>query len=129
MTKPKSAAVSINPTTNELAVIASAMLDKKAQRVCSMDLRKPGASICDYFVICNADSTTQVVAITDYVEEMMYTQCNRKVRRSQGKENAFWVIIDYGDIVVHIFQTEYRAFYRLEELWADADIKHYNEAK
>ena len=128
MTKSKSATKTIDQTTNEIEVIASAMLDKKAQRVCAMDLRKPGASICDYFIICNADSTTQVVAITDWVEEMMCSHCHRKPRRSQGKENAFWVIIDYGDIVVHIFQTDYRAFYRLEELWADAEMKHFNHA-
>ena len=115
------------PMVNELDVIAAAMLDKKAQRVCTLDLRKPGASICDHFVICNADSSTQVAAIADYVEERMYLQCRRKPRRSQGKENAFWVIIDYEDIVVHIFQTIYRSFYRLEELWADADVKHYTE--
>ena len=129
MTKPKSTSITPDVTAFEIEVIASAMLDKKAQRVCSLDLRKPGASICDYFVICNADSTTQVVAITDFVEEMMYAQCNRRPRRSQGRENAFWVIIDYGDIVVHIFQTEYRAFYRLEELWADAEMKRHNPAQ
>ncbi|MDR2585643.1 MAG: ribosome silencing factor [Prevotellaceae bacterium] len=111
----------------EIETIASAMLDKKAQRVCAMDLRKPGASICDHFVICNADSSTQVAAIADNVEEMMWTVYTRKPRCSQGKENAFWVIIDYFDIVVHIFLSEYRSFYRLEELWADADTKHFNQ--
>jgi len=116
-------------TLFEIEAITLAMLDKKAQRVCAMDLRKPGASICDYFVICNADSTTQVAAIADYVEERMYAQCARHPRCSQGKENAFWVIIDYVDIVVHIFLTEYRAFYRLEELWADAQIKFYTETE
>ena len=114
-------------TIPEIEVIASAMIDKKAQRVCAMDLRGPGASICDYFVICHADSATHVAAIADYVDEEMYRQCARNARCSQGKENAFWVIIDYGDIVVHVFQTAYRAFYRLEELWADAEIKHFNE--
>ena len=107
---------------SETEVIAAAMLDKKAQRVCSMDLRPVGASICDHFVICHADSGTQVVAIADNVDEMMYVKCQRSTRRIQGKENAFWVIMDYGDIVVHIFQTEYREFYRLEALWADAKI-------
>ena len=114
-------------TKDELGLIAEAMLDKKAQRVCVLDLRKPGASICDYFVICHADSGTQVAAIADHIEDMMYAQCQRKPRCSQGKENAFWVIVDYGDIVVHIFQTAYRLFYRLEELWADADVTHYTE--
>ena len=102
------------------------MLDKKAQDVSSLDLRKLGTTICDYFVICNADSGVQVAAIADNVEEQMILKAGRKVRRSQGKENRFWVILDYSDIVVHIFQTEYRRFYRLEDLWADAVTQHYN---
>ena len=116
------------PILSETELIATAMLDKKAQRVCSMDLRPVGASICDHFVICHADSTTQVAAIADNVDEMMFVKCHRNPRRTQGKENAFWVIMDYGDIVVHIFQTEYRAFYRLEALWADAVTKFYEES-
>ncbi|MDD2419685.1 MAG: ribosome silencing factor [Bacteroidales bacterium] len=111
----------------EIKCIADAMLDKKASFVCSLDLRSTGTAICDYFVICNADSTTQVMAIADNVEEMMHTKCNRKINRMQGKENAFWVIIDYGNIVVHIFQTEYRQFYRLEDLWADAEKTTYQD--
>ena len=111
----------------ELNCIAEAMLDKKAKHVCSLDLKSIGTAICDYFVICNADSKPQVMAIADNVEEMMYKEHNRKVIRSQGKENAFWVIIDYGNIVIHIFQTEYRQFYRLEDLWADAERVMYQD--
>ncbi|MBE6229353.1 MAG: ribosome silencing factor [Bacteroidales bacterium] len=103
------------------------MLDKKAKNVCSLDLREIGTSICDYFVICNADSTPNVIAIADNVEEEMIVKCNRKVMRMQGKENAFWIILDFSNIVVHIFQTEYREFYRLEDLWADAKITKYDE--
>ncbi len=105
---------------DEIAVIAQAMLDKKAKDVVALDLRKIGTSISDYFVICNADSTTQVVAICDSVEEMMESKCGRPAVRKQGRENAFWVILDYSNIVVHIFKTDQRLFYRLEDLWADA---------
>ena len=105
---------------DEIAVIAQAMLDKKAKDVVALDLRKIGTSISDYFVICNADSTTQVVAICDSVEEMMEAKCGRPAVRKQGRENAFWVILDYSNIVVHIFKTDQRMFYRLEDLWADA---------
>ena len=111
----------------EVEIIASAMLEKKAQGVCSMDLRKLNTTICDHFVICHADSGVQVAAIADEVEEQMIVQAGRRVRRSQGKENRFWVILDYSDVVVHIFQTEYRMFYRLEDLWADAETQHYND--
>ena len=109
----------------EVKVIADAMIEKKGQDVVSLDLRKIGTAISDYFIVCNADSTTNVLAIADNVEERMIEHCHRKVIRSQGKENALWIILDYGDIVVHIFQTEYRAFYRLESLWADAARQEY----
>lgn len=110
----------------ELDVIANAMLDKKGQDVVSLDLSSTGTAICDHFIVCNADSTTNVVAIADNVEDAMIEKCSRKVIRSQGKENRFWVILDYGDIVVHVFQTPYRAFYRLEDLWADAERTEYS---
>ena len=111
----------------ELKVIADAMLEKKGKEVISLDLRPIGTAISDYFIVCNADSTPNVVAIADNVEERMLEKCGRKVNRTQGKENAFWVILDYGDIVVHVFQTPYRSFYRLEDLWADADRVVYED--
>lgn len=110
-----------------LKVIADAMLEKKAQEVVSLDLRPIGTAISDFFMVCNADSAPAVVAIADNIEERMIEKCRRKVLRTQGKENAFWVILDYGDIVVHVFQTPYRSFYRLEDLWADADKTIYEE--
>ncbi len=111
----------------EVNCVAQAMLDKKGQNVCSLNLKSIGTSICDYFVVCNADSRPQVMAIADNIEEEMLVKCKRKVTRQQGKENAFWIILDYGNIVVHVFQTEYRNFYRLEDLWADAEKTIYNE--
>ena len=111
----------------ELKVIADAMLEKKGQEVVSLDLRPIGTAISDHCLVCSADSTPNVVAIADNIEERMIEKCGRKVVRTQGKENAFWVILDYGDIVVHVFQTPYRAFYRLEDLWADADRTVYED--
>ena len=111
----------------EIKVIADAMLEKKAQDVVSLDLRPIGTAISDYFIVCNADSAPAVVAIADNIEDRMIEKCRRKVNRTQGKENAFWVILDYGDIVVHVFQTAYRSFYRLEDLWADAERTMYED--
>ena len=111
----------------ELKVIADAMLEKKGQDVVSLDLKPIGTAISDYFIVCHADATTNVVAIADNIEDRMIEKCRRKVARTQGKENAFWGILDYGDIVVHIFQTPYRAFYRLEDLWADAERTEYTD--
>lgn len=103
------------------------MLEKKGQEVVSLDLRKIGTAISDYFIVCNADSSVNVAAIADNVEEKAIVECDRRVLRTQGKENGFWIIMDFGEVVVHIFQTAYRSFYRLEELWADADRTDYNE--
>ncbi|MCI2145663.1 MAG: ribosome silencing factor [Bacteroidales bacterium] len=111
----------------QIRTVARAMLDKKAARVVSLDLRKSGSCICDYFVICDAESATQVQAICDNIEERMLEKCERRVSRQQGRENGFWVILDYSNIVVHVFLTQYRDFYRLEELWADAKKKTYSD--
>jgi len=111
--------------THDLRVIADAALDKKAQEVISLDLRPVGGAISDFFVICNADSTTNVAAIADNIIKEAREKLGIKPLRMQGMENNFWIIIDFGNIVVHIFLTEYRKFYRLEDLWADAPKKEY----
>ena len=110
----------------EVKIIADAMLEKKARDVISLDLRKIGTAVADHFVICNADSSTQVQAIADSVEEAMDAAGHRVVRQ-QGRENAFWIILDYTDTVVHIFKTDQRLFYRLEDLWADAVKTEYTD--
>ena len=112
---------------NVLKVITDAMLDKKGQQVVSLDLSSIGTAISDYFVVCNADSTTAVAAIADNIIVRMEEKCGRKVLRMQGLENDFWIILDYGDIVVHVFLTQYREFYRLEDLWADAERVEYTD--
>lgn len=112
---------------NVLKVITDAMLEKKGQNVVSLDLSPIGTAISDYFVVCNADSTTAVAAIADNVIVRMEEKCERKVLRMQGLENDFWIILDYGDVVVHIFLTQYREFYRLEDLWADAERTEYTD--
>jgi ribosome-associated protein len=110
-----------------LDIAVEAALEKKAQNVISLNFSKLKNSICKYFIICNADSHTQVSAISDNIEDKALEKLNEKVWRRNGFENAFWIILDYGDVVIHIFQTEQRNFYRIEELWADAEIKQYIE--
>ena len=112
---------------NVLKVITDAMLEKKGQQVVSLDLSSIGTAISDYFAVCNADSTTAVAAIADNIIVRMEEKCGRKVLRMQGLENDFWIILDYGDIVVHVFLTQYREFYRLEDLWADAERVEYTD--
>ena len=110
--------------THDLRLIADAAIDKKAENVVSIDLRSLDGAISDWFVICDASNTTQVAAISDNIQKVMKEE-GHKLLRSQGEENAFWIILDYGNILVHIFLREYREFYRLEDLWADVPRKEY----
>ena len=95
--------------------IIRAIQDKKGKNIVSLDLSKIDGAICSCFIVCNADSTTQVAAIA----------AGEKVWRVEGQQNALWIAMDYVDVVVHIFQTELREFYKLEELWADAPATRY----
>ncbi len=104
-----------------IETIVGAIEDKKGKNIVSLDLTGFDGAICSKFVVCNADSTTQVAAIAAGVEEKVL----EKVWRIEGQQNAFWIAMDYVDVVVHIFQTELRDFYRLEELWADAPMTRY----
>ena len=115
--------------THDLRVIADAIIDKKGQNVVSLDLRPVGSSIADHFVICNGDSTTNVAAIADNIMKKAKEELGLKPLRTQGLENDFWIILDYGNIVVHVFMTQYREFCRLEDLWADAPKKVWKERR
>lgn len=108
-------------------VIAQAILDKKGKGVVSLDLTGMDGAICSHFVVCNADSTTQVSAIADGIEEAVYLKLDENPWRVEGKQTSLWVAMDYIDVVVHIFQSELRDYYRLEDLWADAPMVEYND--
>lgn len=105
--------------------IIEAIKDKKGKNIISLDMRNTDGAICSQFVVCNADSTTQVAAIAAGIEEKTEKELGQKVWRTDGAANALWIAMDYVDIVVHIFQTEMRNFYKLEDLWADAPATRY----
>ena len=105
-----------------IGTIVSAIEDKKGKNIVSLDLSGFDGAICSAFVVCNADSTTQVAAIADGIEEKVQQELGEKVWRVEGQQSAVWIAMDSVDVVVHIFQTELREFYRLEELWADAPL-------
>ena len=108
-----------------IETIVTAIQDKKGKDIVSLDLSGFDGAICSHFVVCNADSTAQVAAIADGIEQEVLEKLGEKLWRIEGQQNAFWIAMDYVDVVVHIFQSELREFYRLEELWADAPIKKY----
>ena len=100
--------------------IADLMIEKKAQDVIILDLRKL-TSIVDFFVICSANSDTQVKAISNYIAEET-RKIGEKPWHNEGINNLSWVLLDYIDVVVHIFLEDTRRFYNLEGLWGDAEI-------
>lgn len=105
-----------------LDTIIQGIFEKKGKEVINIDLTRLNYSICDNFVICHGDSKTQVNAIADSVEEKVKKDLSVKAGHVEGKENAQWVIIDFIYIIVHIFQKEYRDYYKLEDLWSDGKI-------
>ncbi len=108
-----------------LTTIIEAIQDKKGKNIVSLDMTATDGALCSWFVICNADSTTQVAAIAAGIEEEVEKKLHQRVWRVDGAANALWIAMDYFDVVVHIFTTEMRSFYKLEELWADAPVTHY----
>lgn len=112
-----------------LKCIIDAIEEKKGNEIVSLELGKLPNAICSYFVVCHADSTTQVEAIAQNIEEKVQEKVGEKVWQKGGYENRIWVILDYVDIVVHVFQTEWRQFYKLEQLWADAKTTAYKPPK
>ncbi len=98
------------------------IFEKKGLNVLKIDLRKLENRITDYFVICHATSTTQVSAICDSVEDVARNQAGERPLHVEGLDNCYWVLLDYGTVIVHIFLEEYRNFYSLESLWGDAVI-------
>ncbi len=103
--------------------IVKGIFEKKGQNVLKIDLRKLETRIADYFIICSGSSTTQVDSICDSVEDTVRLGTGEKPAHVEGLENCFWVLLDYGNVIVHIFLEEHRSFYNLESLWADANIK------
>lgn len=108
-----------------IETITGAIEDKKGKNIVSLDLSGFDGAICSDFVVCNADSTTQIAAIAAGIEEKVEQELGEKVWRIEGQHNAVWIAMDYVDVVVHIFQTDLRDFYKLEELWADAPMTRY----
>jgi len=110
-------------TENLVNSVINGIQEKKGSKIVTLDLQKLENSVCDYFVICQADSTTQVSSIADSVEDVVKKETKERVWHSDGYDNSIWIVLDYGSVMVHVFQTEWREFYDIEGLWADAEIK------
>lgn len=105
--------------------ILKAIQDKKGDKIVSLDLRKIDEAVADFFILCEAKSYVQIKAIADYIEEQVGKETGEKPYHvEQGPQ---WTLMDYVNIVVHIFDHEHRKFYDLESLWNDADRMEHNE--
>lgn len=102
--------------------IISAILEKKGKDIVNIFLGDIENAVCDNFIICHGDSNTQVNAIADSIEDNIKKNLREDVGHREGMGNAQWVLLDYSNTIVHIFQKEYRDYYKLEELWGDAVI-------
>ncbi len=112
-------------SSSQLAdLVVQGMLEKKGQNIAVLDLRDVKNAIADYFIICSGTSDTQVNAIADSVLEEVEKQSGQDPWHKEGFQNREWILLDYLDVVCHIFQKEKRTFYDLEEFWGDAKIKY-----
>lgn len=102
--------------------IIKAIDDKKGEDIVEIDLRGLDGTVCDEFVICSATSNTHADAISLEIDKQMREERNEKPLRVEGRENGLWIIVDYGDIMVHIFEKGTREYYNLEKLWSDGKI-------
>jgi ribosome-associated protein len=106
--------------------IIHAIQEKKGENIISLDLRKIPEAVADFFIICEAGSSTQIKAIADFVEVHLKGVLNESPYRHEGHHGMHWVLIDYVNIVVHIMLPETRKFYKLEEMWSDAEGEEHN---
>lgn len=107
------------PLVNE---IIEGIENVKGHNISVLDLRNLENSVCEFFVICEGNSNTQVSALSNSIERQVRGTLKEKPWHIEGYENSEWVLMDYVDVVVHIFQPEFRTYYDIESLWSDAII-------
>lgn len=107
-----------------ITAIISGIEDVKGQEINILDLREIENTVCDYFVVCEGTSNTQVSAIVNSIQKKVSREVKDKPWHVEGEENAEWVLIDYVNVVVHVFQKHIRAYYDIESLWGDAKSTH-----
>ncbi len=110
-------------------IIIKGILEKKGKDIISLNLTKLPNAVCNYFILCHGNTKIHVEAIAKSVEDEVIKGVRDKPWHKEGFENAEWILIDYVDVVVHIFQEHTRMFYNLEKLWAAAEIKKYDSNK
>ncbi len=126
-TRKKKSAVRLTRNSKIIKTIISAIQQKKGEKIISLDLRKIPEAVADFFIICEAGNQPQIRAISDFAEEQVRKLCGENPYRHEGRSTMQWVLIDYVNVVIHVMQPETRKFYKLEEMWSDADEKEHND--
>jgi ribosome-associated protein len=108
--------------------VIKGMEEKKGLEITLLDLRDIDSAVCDFFVICHASSDTQVKAISESVVDEVRENLKEKPWHIEGMNNAEWVLVDYSNVVAHVFLNEKREFFKLEDLWADAKVTQIESA-
>ena len=112
-----------DPAESLVEAVVAGIQEKKGHSIVVMNIGATGSSIADYFVICDGNSSTQVSAIADSVEDEVKKRTGETPSYREGHTNAEWILLDYINVVVHIFQKEQREFYGIERFWADAETR------
>lgn len=115
-------------TDSLITEIIAGIEDVKGENTTILDLREIENTVCDYFIICDGNSNTQVNAISGSIQKKVGKVLKDKPWHVEGENNAEWVLVDYVNVVVHIFQKQVREFYNLEGLWGDAKISNIQNA-
>lgn len=123
--RKKNSTVRLTKNSKVFKTIIHAILEKKGEKIISLDLRKIPEAVADFFIICQASNTTQLRAIADFVETDVKEKCGELPYKHEGRQGQQWILIDYVNVVVHVMLTEPRKFYRLEEMWSDAPATEY----
>jgi ribosome-associated protein len=123
--RKKNSVVRLTRSSKLFKTIINAIQEKKGENIVSIDLRKINEAVADFFIICQANSNTQLKAIADFVEYEVEEKCDEQVYKHEGKQAQQWILIDFVNIVVHVMLPEPRKFYQLEDMWSDApQIEH-----
>lgn len=125
-TRKKNPVVRLTRNSKIFKTIIGAILEKKGEKIVSLDLRKIPEAVADFFIICEASNNTQLRAIADFIEEDVKEKCDEISYKHEGRQGQQWILIDYVNVVVHIMLPEPRKFYQLEEMWSDAQMTEHS---
>jgi ribosome-associated protein len=117
-----------NATENLTNAIIDGIREKKGEDIVLMGLKNIPNAVAEYFIICHGNNTPQVQAIAESVLETADKKTGEDPWHKEGIQNAEWILLDYVNVVVHIFREDTRKFYQLEKLWADAEIKEFSDS-